>query len=129
MEGSVTRSERLLYHQIHPLKLATDWATGAISYALLWRRQFWPALFVQLVPALAVCGALIRWADLEPQRRSAFGHYVERSMTPAMQGLRLASNVVMSLGAWYRRPGVLASGSLLILFGWLRGRLFPKRGS
>jgi hypothetical protein len=46
-------------------------------------------------------------------------------MTPSMQGLRFAGNVVMSLGAWYRRPGLLLTGLLMILFGWLRGKLFP----
>jgi hypothetical protein len=42
-----------------------------------------------------------------------------------MQGLRFAGNVVMSLGAWYRRPGLLLTGLLMILFGWLRGKLIP----
>jgi hypothetical protein len=34
----VERRDRFLYHQIHPLELATDRSTGAISYHLLWRR-------------------------------------------------------------------------------------------
>ena len=69
---------------------------------------------------------LIRWADLAPRKRSAFGRYVEKYMTPAMQGVRVAGNVVMSLGAWYRRADVLLRGLVMILAGWLRGRLFPS---
>ncbi len=119
----MTIQEKALYHQIHPLKLATDWGTGAIAFYLLWRRRLWPALLVMFVPATVVSGALIRWADLEPYRRSAFGRYVARSMTPAMQGVRFAGNGIMMLGAWYRRPAWLVGGLLVILFGWLRGVL------
>lgn len=122
----MTSQEKILYHQIHPLKLFTDWSTAAISFYLLWRHRLRAALLVQLVPAIVVSGMLVRWADLEPQQRSAFGRYVARYMTPTMQAVRLAGNGVMTLGAWYRRPGVLVLGLLIILFGWLRGKLFPQ---
>ncbi|HZS88662.1 MAG TPA: hypothetical protein VFE42_14405 [Chloroflexota bacterium] len=120
----MTTGQKVLHHQIHPLKLATDGGVGTLSYYLLWRRRLWAALVVQLVPAVLVSAALIRWADLEPERRSSLGRYVARSMTPAMQGVRLAGNVVLSLGAWYRRPAVMLAGLAIVLFGWLRGRLF-----
>lgn len=125
----MTNQEKALYHQIHPLKLLTDWGTGAISFYLLWRHRLRVALLVQFVPALVVSGALMRWADLEPQKRSAFGRYVARYMTPTMQGVRLAGNGVMALGAWYRRPSVLALGLLIIFFGWWRGKFFPRATS
>ena len=122
----MTTAEKVLYHQIHPLKLATDGSTGALSYYLLWRRWLQTALVVQFVPAVLVSAALMCWADLEPQRTSALGRYVARSMTPAMQGVRLAGNVVLSRGAWQRRPAVMVAGLVIVLFGWLRGRLIPK---
>jgi hypothetical protein len=115
--------DRLLYHQIHPLKLITDWISGILSCYLLWQHRRGAALLVQLVPPIVVSGALLRWADLERQRQSAFGRYVGRSMTPSMQALRLLGNSVMSLGAWHRRPWLVVLGLLLILFGWLRGTL------
>lgn len=124
----MTTAERVLYHQIHPLKLATDGGVGMVSYFLLWRHWLWTALAVQLVPAVVVSAALIRWADLEPQRTSPLGRYVERSMTPAMQGVRLAGNVVLSCGAWYRRPTIMLAGVAIVLVGWLRGRLFAMDG-
>jgi hypothetical protein len=82
---------------------------------------------VQFLPAILVSGALIRWADLEPQRRSAFGRYVARSTTPSMQAVRMGGNIVMTVGAWRRRPRLLAIGLLVVLVGWLRGMLFPRR--
>ncbi len=65
--------EKMLYHHIHPLKLLTDWSTGCISVYLLWRRHLRTALLVQVVPALVVLSALVRWADLASRKRSAFG--------------------------------------------------------
>jgi hypothetical protein len=73
---------------------------------------------VQFVPSIVVSTVLLCWADLEPQRRSGFGRYVGRSMTPWSQALRLAGNGVMSVGAWYRRPDLMVVGLLTIAFGW-----------
>jgi len=115
----MTGRERLIYHQIHPLKLGTDWCSACVSFYLLWRHRPVAALLVQFVPAILVSTVLLRWADLEPQRRSGFGRYVERSMTPWTQALRLAGNGVMSVGAWYCRPDLMMVGLLTIAFGWL----------
>ncbi len=113
----MTIREKVLYHQIHPLKLLTDGSAAVVSLYLLWQRRLRPALIVQFVPALVVSSALIRRADLEPQRRSAFGRHVKDYMAPSMQGVRFAGNAVMSLGAWRRRPGLLLVGLLMILYG------------
>ena len=121
----MTFQEKALYHQIHPLKLGTDWSTGLLSFYLLWRRRPRAAFVVQFIPAILVSSALMAWADLAPQQRSPFGRYVRRYMTPTMQAVRFAGNLVMALGAWYRRPALLVGGLAIILFGWLRGRLFP----
>jgi hypothetical protein len=78
---------------------------------------------VQIVPPIVVSSILIRWADLEPQRRSALGRYVKQQMPPSMQALRLLGDGVMTLGAWQRRPSLLVLGLCLILVGWFRGKL------
>ena len=124
----MTIAEKVLYHQIHHLKLVTDWGAGAIGFYLLWRHRLRPALVVMFVPAIAVSAALILWADLTPQQNSAFGRYVARSMTPAMQAVRFAGNAAMMLGAWQRRPVLFLGGLLVILYGWLRGALCPPDG-
>ena len=124
----MTGQEKILYHQIHPLKLFTDWSTGLISFYLLWRRRPRAALVTQFVPAILVSSALIRWGNLAPQQHSAAGRYVAKHMTPAMQTLRLIGNVIMSVGAWRRRPELMFLGLLTILFGWLRGSLVNDEG-
>jgi len=120
----MTREEKVLYHQIHPLKLLTDWTASFAALPLLWRHRLRAALLVTFVPSILI----IRYVELEPYRRSAFGGYVERYMTREMQGVRLAGCLIMSLGAWYRKPWSVPLGVLVVLFGWSCGILFPPRG-
>jgi hypothetical protein len=61
-----TSLDRILYHQIHPLKLFTDVVTAFGAAVLLWRHQLGAALALGFPPSFAVSAALIRWADLEP---------------------------------------------------------------
>jgi len=86
----MTFQEKRLYHQIHPLKLFTDWSTGFIALYMLWRRHLSLALILMFVPGIIVSSLLVRWATLEPYKQSAFGHYVKRSITPSMEAVRLA---------------------------------------
>lgn len=124
----MTREEKVLYHQIHPLKLLTDVTAGFAALPLLRRHRLRAALLVTLVPPILSSILIIRYADLEPYKRSAFGRYLERYMTREMQAVRLAGYLIMALGAWYRRPWPVPLGLLVVLFGWSRGVLFPRRG-
>lgn len=67
---------------------------------------------------------MIRWADLEPYKRSRFGRYVNRCMTRRMEDIRLLGYAVMVVGAWFRHPTLLPGGLLIILFGRLKGKFF-----
>lgn len=116
--------EKVLYHQIHPLKLLTDCLAEVISLPLFWHRRLRTALLWHFLPPVLASFALIRWADLEPQRRSAFGRYVARSMTPRMQAVRMLGDLVMAVGAWWRKPSLVVAGAGIVLFAWFRGR-FP----
>jgi hypothetical protein len=82
--------EKYLYHQIHPLKLFTDIGAAFGSLYPLWRHQLAFALVVMLAPPPLVSLLLMRYAELEPYRQSAFGKYIARSMSRAMQAVRLA---------------------------------------
>jgi hypothetical protein len=115
--------EKYLYHQIHPLKLITDVGAGVGSLYPLWRHHLGFALIIMLVPPILVSFLLIRFANLEPYRQSALGKYVAQSMSRAMEVIRLAGVVVMALGAWWHSFWIVVTGSAIILFGWLRGKL------
>jgi hypothetical protein len=123
----VTRQEKLLYHQIHPLKLLPDITAGFAALPLLRRHRLRAALLVALVPPILASALIVRYADLEPCRRSRLGRYVERYMTREMELVRLAGYLVMALGAWHRRGWTIPLGLLVVLFGQFRGLLFPGK--
>lgn len=120
-------SERYLFHQIHPLKLAVDICAGFGALYPLWRHYLLVALFVMLIPPPLASFAVMRYADLRPYQQSALGRYIARYMTHAMEAVRLMGMVIMALGAWHHSIAVIAAGLALVLFAWLRGKLFPAR--
>ncbi len=121
----MTREEKILYHQIHPLKLLTDATAGFAALPLLWLRRLRAALLVMLLPPIFASVLIIRYVDLEPYRRSSLGRYAEQYMSREMQGVRLVGYLIMALGAWHRRLWPMPLGLLAVLFGWFRGILFP----
>jgi hypothetical protein len=72
------RTEKILYHQIHPLKLAVDWITAFASLWFFWRHDWIVGLLILFVPSVIVTVLLVTHANLEWLRQSAFGLY----MTP-----------------------------------------------
>ncbi len=117
--------ERILYHQIHPLKLSADVVSGMAALFLLWSHDLTLGLLVAFLPPIAASGLVLRYADLERHRRSSFGRYMQRYMTGSTQGVRLVGNAVMMVGAWYHMAWALVLGLVLVLLAWLRGILFP----
>lgn len=117
----MTTADRILYHQIHPLKLATDWGTAAVATLLFWRHQPWLALLAGFVPSIVVTMALVRWAALEPYRDSAFGRYIARFMTRKVEAARLLGLIPLWGGAWVHNPWLSAAGVAWIVLCWLSG--------
>ena len=117
-------SDRLLLHQIHPLKLAVDWISGIAGLYLLWLHLLWPALIVIVVPAVAASLWLIRFADLDKYETSAFGRYAAQYMTPRMQAVRLGGFAAAAYGAWHHSLLAVALGFVIVLLAWFRGRIF-----
>jgi len=121
--------DRILYHQIHPLKLATDWGTAFGAAALFWQHRAAPAFALGLIPPVIVSLVLIRWGDLEPYRESRFGRYVARTMTRRVEGARLFGLLPFWGGAWVRRPDILGAGVAWICGCWLWGVVRGDGGS
>src|SRR4051794_5433403 len=119
-------SEKILYHQIHPVKLLTDWGTLPVALYLLWHRRWRPALIVAFVPSIIASYVLIHYADLKAYKQSRFGAYIARSMTRAMEGVRFLGAGVLMVGAWKRWAWMFPVGLLIILAGWFRGIVLPK---
>src|SRR5699024_7412743 len=70
--NKVEFQEKKLYHQIHPLKLLTDWITGVISLYILWSHQIVTALIVMFVPSILVSIIIMKYVNLEKLKNSSF---------------------------------------------------------
>ena len=121
----MTFREKQLYHQIHPLKLATDISAEIVSLYLFWKRKLLAGLIAALLPPVIVSALIMRLVDLESYKQSAFGRYIRAYMTPPVVAVRILGTVVTHVGAWYRRPALIPLGLMIVLLGWLRGLLLP----
>jgi hypothetical protein len=110
--------EKALFHQIHPVKLATDIASSAVSTWLCWRRRPVAALVVGLVPSVVVSAVMLATMDFSAERDSPFGRYVARYMTRGATITRSSGQIAMWVGAWQRRPWAIALGAATIVRGW-----------
>jgi hypothetical protein len=123
----VTRQEKVLYHQIHPLKLLTDWVIGGVpAYILVWHHHLVLGVAVAFVPSIVVTLLLVRYADLERYKQSAFGRYVASFMPQSTQGIRFVGAFVAGLGAWWHNPAIIVLGVAITLLAWANG-LLPFR--
>ena len=123
---SMTLKEKTLYHQIHPVKLLTDWVAGIAALYPLWQHQLLAALLIALVPPLIASFLLIRFANLEKCKRSPFENYVRRYMTHTVEAIRFAGYILMAVGTWYHVLWLIPVGLLVVVLAWLRGVMFPK---
>jgi hypothetical protein len=113
--------EKVLYHQIHPAKLAADVGGSLASTYLMWRRRFVAAMLGAFVPAIIASVLVIRYADLEKRKRSPFGRYIGRYMNRRVEAWRFFGQVVMWVGAWYRVGKLVPIGVAIVVAAWASG--------
>lgn len=122
----MTLAEKILFHQIHPFKLATDIGASILSLYFLWQQQLLIGLLIHFIPPPIGSAAVIAFAKLEPYKHSSLGAYVARYMTPAAQATRVAGDLITVVAAWYQSPGGLIVGLVIIIAAWTYG-LLPLR--
>jgi len=122
----MTRAEKILYHQIHPAKLAADIGAEIVSLWLLWNGWLVWGLISHIAPAVIASAVLIRYGDFEAIKNSPRGRYLERYMTPPVQGIRLAADLAMVAAAWFHRPEIIAIGLAVVGAAWSYGLISPR---
>lgn len=115
-------NEKVLYHQIHPVKLAADVGGSLVSTYLMWRRRFAWAMLAAFVPAVVASVSVIRYADLERRKHSRFGRYMRRYMDRRdLDAWRFFGQVVIWVGAWHRAGKVVPIGWAIVVAAWTSG--------
>lgn len=117
----MTMTEKALYHQIHPAKLATDISASLVSTFLLWEQWLWVAILVAFIPSMLASALVIRFANLQKLKDSNFGRYIEGFMTHWIEAWRVAGQLVAWFGAWTHQFWLIPSGILITLMAWVVG--------
>ena len=120
-------SEKAIYHQIHPAKLATDISSSLISTYLLWQQEFGLAMLCAFLPAIFASVLVLRFADLERLKQSVFGRYVGHFMNRRIEAWRFAGQVIAWVGAWYHQFWLIPVGFAAVIAAWMSG-LWLKKG-
>ncbi len=121
----LTSREKLFYQQIHPAKLSVDISVTRLSGYLVWIHQLILGLLAGFIPAIIASELVVRYANLDRYAVSPLGKYVAKYMTRNMQAVRTIGLLVFWFGAWYQTPWIIVIGLLIVLFGWIRGKLIP----
>lgn len=121
--------DRILLHQVHPLKLAVDWAAGLTAAWLFWNHNLPAALIVGFVPSILISVYLIFRTDLARYRDTALGRYFLSPLTRPGDPVRLFGLIVLWTGAWFNSIPASGAGLGIIIFGWVKGFLVKRRAA
>jgi len=125
-------TEKKLYHQIHPLKLATDFGMTPIAGYFLWFHKVIPAVIVAFLPSIILTAAMLKMRGWNPAlvklKASRFGHYIARHMTPVVEGVRFSTLIPMAYGSWTHQPGYIELGCVILFVAWSNGVITSQKG-
>ena len=97
--------------------------TAPIALYYFWNHKLFLGLLILLIPPFIMSYILITFVNLEKLKASAFGIYISKHMTTAMQTVRLFGMLVSVVGAWFHYGWLIIVGLFIILFGWFWGKL------
>src|ERR1043166_2463707 len=117
----MTVRDKLLFHQLHPAKLAVDISTAIAAAILFWQQHVFRGLAVGLIPPVLASIVIMQFADLERVQRSPLGRYAARHMTRLLEMVRLAGMAIVWTAAWYRSGYYCVVGGLVVGFAGARG--------
>ena len=123
----MTLKEKILFHQVHPVKLAADIGAAVVSLYFFWQHDLVVGLLIHLIPPPIGSFAVIRFANLDGYKNSQLGAYLLRYMTPTAQATRLLGDIVMVVAAWFHSPIGIAVGIAIVLVAWSYGLVLPSK--
>src|SRR5260370_13782299 len=90
----MTLREKILFHQVHPAKLATDVLSAVVSLYFFWQHQLFIPLLTHFVPPPGASTMIIRFADLVLYKRSRLGPLLICHLTPGSQAMLLICHLI-----------------------------------
>jgi hypothetical protein len=118
--------DRVVLHQVHPVKLAADISASAISNVLLWQHRLGPALWMRFLVPAAGSALVLQFGDVDSLRETPHGRYVLAHMPPSSMAVRLTGDAIMAWGSWRRSPKLIGIGIAVIVAGWSHGLMEPE---
>ena len=120
MRAIVTLREKLLYQQLHPIKLGADAAALFIAAVLLWEQHLLRALVVAAALPLGASLVMLSSTAEETWARLRSGQHERLAVTAAIVCIRVAAMFAIWAGAWYYwyPGGQCFNGSLAPVFGF-----------
>jgi hypothetical protein len=123
----MTLKEKILYHQIHWLKLLTDISVSILTTYLIWYHNvFWFLIFC-LAPSVIASYLIIKFVNLGKLKESSLGKYIEKHMTSLIEAIRMAGQIIVWIGSWYHLTFLIVIGILIVIAGWCKGLLFKRQ--
>jgi len=122
------RSEKMLYHQIHPAKLLTDVGSSLASAWLVWESRWLEAALVGLLPSVVVTAFLVGCVNLERWRKTRLGNYVEGHMPRSAVMQRILGQIIVWAGAGLHVLWLVPFGYFVVVLAWVNGLWDPLRG-
>ena len=121
----MTRSDRALLHQLHPLKLAVDWGTAAVAGVLFWRAQSPAAIVVGFIPSIAttllfLSGRFDR--ALDRIRRRGGAHALAEQLSADVNAIRLGGLASVWAGCGGHQAWAIPAGGGVSAAGWRLAR-------
>jgi hypothetical protein len=112
----VTLQEKLLYHHLHPVKVAADASALVITAALLWQQHLFRAVAVGIALPVGASIFVLSFAAEETWSLVRSGRHRSVGVMAIVVLVRTAATFVFWIGAWYRSLTVcviaLAAGAL-----------------
>ncbi len=125
----MTFQEKALYHQVHPIKLATDTIAQIVSLFFFWQHNLILGLAIMLIPPMIASLILMNSVDLTRIKDSAVGAYLRRAMPRSMEMVRLFGTLPVVFGAWYHNIVLIVIGLLIVALGWTLGAFIRTPGN
>ena len=123
----MTSKEKILYHQIHPLKLSTDISVSIFTTYLLWHHNVVWFLIFCLAPSAIASFLIIKFVNLEKLKESLLGKYIEKYMTSIIEAIRMTGQIIVWIAGWYHLPFLIVIGCLIVIAAWCKGLLFKRQ--